>query len=234
MKLISLGALLRLAIPIVLLAGRTAVAQVPAAGPGTGVNAAFVKLFGSVGAFTARVETRVLDRSTNQLVRMPMEFASLDGKVRHDINLGQVQSKDFTASTLACIKQAGMDRVISIFRPDKKLTYLLYPGVQSYQELVQSKGETEAAEKGLKLEKAALGKDTLDGHPCVKNRVVVRSSKGPVLEAVTWNATDLKDFPIQVEMKEKDNTVRMHFTEVRFVKPDAKQFELPAAFGRMK
>jgi len=54
------------------------------------------------------------------------------------------------------------------------------------------------------------------------------------LEAVVWNATDLKDFPIQIEMKEKDRTVLMHFTNVRFDKPDAKQFDVPAAYGRMK
>ena len=65
---------------------------------------------------------------------MPMEFAALDGKVRLEINLGQVQSKDFTPSTLATLKQAGMDRMVSVFRPDKKVTYLIYPGVQSYQE----------------------------------------------------------------------------------------------------
>ena len=35
-------------------------------------------------------------------------------------------------------------------------------------------------------------------------------------------------------MKENDNTVRMHFSHVRFVKPDAKQFEVPAGYGHMK
>jgi hypothetical protein len=234
MKLFSLKAVLWAALPAGLLVGQGTVAQVPTAGSATGVNAAFMKLFGSLGAFTARLETRVLDRSENPLVRIPMEFASLDGKVRLEMDLGQVQSKDFTPSTLATLKQAGMDRMVSIFRPDKKLTYLIYPGVQSYQELAQPKAETEAAEKGLKLEKSPLGKDTLDGHPCVKNTVVVKSGGGAVLEAVTWNATDLKDFPIQIEMKEKDKTVSMHLTDVRFVKPDNKQFDVPAGYGLMK
>jgi len=225
---------LQAALSVALLAGQAAVAQLPSASSGTGVNAAFVKLFGSVSAFTAKAETRVLDRSQEQLLRMPMEFTLLDGKVRLDIDLSQAQSKNLAPSTLASLKQAGMDRLVSIFRPDKKVTYLIYPGVQSYQELAQSKGETEAAEKGLKLEKSGLGKETLDGHPCVKNKVVVRSSKEPVLTAVVWNATDLKDFPIQIEMKESDNTTRMHFTDVRFVKPDAKQFEVPSAYGHMK
>jgi len=222
MKIFSLKALCAAVLLMQLFAGRGVVAQVPAAGAGTGVNAAFVKLFGSISAFTAKVETRVMDQSQNPLVRMPMQFACLDGKVRLDIELGQVQSKEFTASTLASLKQAGMDRFASVYRPDKKATYLIYPGVQSYQELVQSRAETETAEKGLKLEKTALGKETLDGHPCLKNRVVVRSGKGPVLQAVTWNATDLRDFPIQIEMKEKDKTVRMHFTDVRFVTPELK------------
>jgi hypothetical protein len=234
MKLFSLKILRLVALPAVLLAGLSATAQIPAAGAATGVNAAFVKLFGSVGAFTAKVETRVLGQSQDQLVRLPMEFAALEGKVRLEIDLGQAQSNDFTPSTLATIKQAGMDRIVSIFRPDKKLTYMIYPGVQSYQELAQSKGDAEAAEKGLKLEKSALGKETFDGHPCVKNKVVVKSGKETVLEAVTWNATDLKDFPLQVEMKEKDRTVRMHFTDVRLVKPDAQQFEIPAGYGRMR
>jgi hypothetical protein len=234
MKIFSFNKRLSATLSITLLASQAAFAQLPSASPGGGVNAAFVKLFGSAGAFTAKAETRVLDHSQNPLVRMPMEFASLDGKVRLEIDLSQVQSQDFTPSALATLKQAGMDRMISIFRPDKQLTYVIYPGVQSYQALAQSKAETEAAEKGLKLEKSGLGKETLDGHPCVKNKVSVKNSKEPVLEAVVWNATDLKDFPIQIEMKEKDRTVRMHFSDVRFVKPDAKQFEIPAAYGLMK
>ena len=35
-------------------------------------------------------------------------------------------------------------------------------------------------------------------------------------------------------MKDKENTVRMHFTQVSFAKPDAKQFELPSDYGLMK
>ena len=165
---------------------------------------------------------------------MPMDFAALDSKVRLDINLALVQNKEFSATMLANLKQSGLDRMVSVFRPDKKITYLIYPGVQSYQELPVVKGETDAYEKGLKVEKTALAKETIDGHPCVKNKTVVRNGKDAALEATTWNATDLKDFPLKVEMKEKGNTVRMHFSEVRFVKPEAKQFEVPAGYSRMK
>jgi hypothetical protein len=233
MKTFSLTTWILSVLPVVLLAGHPAFAQVPGTGAPTGVNAAFVKLFGNISAFTAKAETRVVDPYQKEVVRMPMEFAALDSKVRLEINLGQIQSKDFSPATLATLKQAGLDRMISIFRPDKKATYLVYPGVQSYQELPLAKGEAEAYEQGLRPEKTALGKETLDGHPCVKNKVIVKSGKGPVLEAFTWNATDLKDFPLQIEMKEKGNTMRMHFTQVQLIKPDAKQFELPANYSKM-
>jgi len=234
MKIFSLTTRLLTVLPVVLLAGHPAFAQVPGTGAPTGVNAAFVKLFGNVSAFTAKVETRVIDPYQKEVVRMPMDFAALDSKVRLEINLAQIQSRDFSATILATLKQAGMDRMISIFRPDKKATYLIYPGVQSYQDLPLAKGEAEAFENGLKLEKTALGKEAIDGHPCVKNKVIVKGGKGPVLEAVTWNATDLKDFPLQIEMKEKGNTVRMHFTQVLLVKPDARQFDLPSNYSKMK
>jgi hypothetical protein len=234
MKLFSLAARLLAAPSIVLSAVLSAVAQVPTTGSPAGINAAFVKLFGNANAFTAKVEAQVFDPSQQQTVRMPMDFAALDGKVRLEINLAQMQSKDFSPSTLAGLKQVGMDRVISVFRPDKKATYVIYPGVQSYLNIPLAKGEAEAVDKGLRLEQTALGKDTLDGHPCVKNKVVIKNDNGPVLEAVTWNASDLKDFPLQIEMKEKQNTVRMHFTQVRFVKPEASQFDVPTAYGQMK
>lgn len=234
MKTFSLKTWFPAVLPVILLAGQAAFAQVPGTGAPAGINAAFVKLFGKVSAFTAKVDTQVTDPYQREVVRMPMEFAVLDSKVRLEIDMAQIQSKDFTATMLATLKQAGLDRMTTVFRPDKKATHLIYPGVQSYQELPQAKEEAEAFEKGLSLEKTVLGKETIDGHACVKHKVIVKSGKGPVLEAVTWNATDLKDFPLQIEMKEKGNNVRMRFAQVRFVKPDAKQFEIPAGYGLMK
>lgn len=223
-----------MALALLLFIGHAAVAQLPSTGAPGGINTAFVKLFGTVGPFTAKVEALVLDPAQQQKVRMPMDFAALDGKVRLEINLTQVQSQDLPAGTIDKLKQAGMDRVISIFRPDKQTTFVIYPGIQSYLGMSLSKAETEASDKGLKLTKSALGKETIDGHACVKNKVVVKNDQGPVLQATTWNAADLKDFPVQIELKEKQDTVRMHFTEIRLGTADPKQFDVPAGYGEMK
>jgi len=219
---------------LAVLAGSAAVAQAPAGGAPLSINTAFVKLFGTAGAFTAKVEARAFDQSEKETVRMPMDFALLEGKVRIEINVAQVQAKNLPASAVAKLKQAGMDHVISVFRPDKGTTYVLYPGTQSYLSMPLSKGEGETIEKGLTLEKNALGKETIEGHACVKNKVVVKNDQWPVLRAITWNAADLKDFPLQIEIKEKQSTVRMRFTQVRFAKPDAQQFDLPASYSLMK
>jgi hypothetical protein len=234
MKILIFKVRFALALSLVLVSGSATVVQAASTGTPTPINAAFVKLFGAVGPFTARVDTQVLDPYQKETVRLLMDFATFEGKVRIEINLTQMQTKDLPPSKITELKQAGMDRIISLFRPDKKVTYIVYPGIQSYLSMPVSKEDADAFEKGLKLEKTALGKETLDGHACVKNQVVVKDTKGPVLQAVTWNAADLKDFPVQIEMKEKVNTVRMRFTQLRFTKPDPQQFEVPAAYGLMK
>jgi hypothetical protein len=193
-----------------------------------------MKLFAAHPAFTAKVEVQVLDAYQKESVRMPVDWTVLDGKVRLEVDMEKMVSPDAPASKIAEAKQAGMSRVASLFRPDKKAMYVLYPGVMSYMSLPLTQGEVEAIEKGLKLEQTALGKETVDGHECAKNKVLVKGEKGPVLGATVWNAADLKEFPVQVEMKERGNTVRMRFTQVKFVKPDAKQFEVPANYSQMK
>ena len=234
MKIFTLKARLPVALLLVLLSGSAAVAQAPSTGTPTAINAAFVKLFGTVGAFSAKVDTLVLDPYQKEMVRLLMDFATFEGKVRIEINVAQMQSENLPPSKITELKESGMERVISLFRPDKKVTYIVYPGIQSYVSIPLAKEDTDAFEKGLKLEKTALGKETFDGHACVKNKVVVKDAKGPVLQAVTWNAADLKDFPLQIEIKEKGNTVRMHFTQLRFAKPDPQQFNVPPAYGLMK
>jgi hypothetical protein len=233
-KILTFKAQSPVALLAVLLSVSTALGQAPSAGSPTAINTAFVKLFGTVGPFTAKVDTQVLDPYQKETVRLLMDFTTFEGKVRLEISLAQMQSQDLPPSKIAELKQSGMERIISIFRPDKKVTYIVYPGIQSYLSMPAAKEEVEAFEKGLKLEKTPLGKETIDGHACVKNTVVVKDAKGPVLQAVTWNAADLKDFPLQIELKEKVNTVRMRFTQLRFAKPDPKQFEVPATYGLMK
>jgi hypothetical protein len=210
----------------VFLKSLTALGQMPDAG---GVNSAMIKLFGDNPTFTAQADVRVMNSNRVVWLQMPSVFACTDTKFRVDVDMKLIKSTQLQASTINTFTKLGMDRVTSVIRPDKKATYIIYPGAQSYASMPLSNEDAQVA--GQKVEKKLLGRETLDGHACAKNLSVVKNSKGTVLiQATTWNATDLKDFPIQIETKESGNTTVMHFQNVNLAKPDAKLFDLPTGY----
>ena len=79
-----------------------------------------------------------------------------------------------------------------------------------------------------------LGRETLDGHACVKNKIIITPPKGERQTFTVWNATDLRDFPIQPLTRQDTDTVITRYTNVQLLKPDAKQFEPPAGFEEFK
>ena len=109
------------------------------------------------------------------------------------------------------------------------MTYIIYPNKKSFVSMPLAAEDSQIATQ--KVEKKPLGRETMDGHACVKNLSIVRSAKGTVLlQATTWNATDLKDFPLQVEIKEGGNTTVMHFQNVNLTKPNPTLFDVPTGF----
>lgn len=211
-----------------LLAGFTAGAQVPGAGGPAGMSAAISKLFGDITAFTAKAEVQVLDSSQKEVISMPMDFSLLDKSIRVEMDMTQMKNSQMPPGVANSLKQMGMAHVISVISPSKKSAFVIYPDQKSVLNMPIT--EESGASKTPKIEKTALGKETLDGHACVKNKVVITDEKGEKVDAVTWNATDLKDFPIQIQTKETENTSFVKFKQVQFVAPDPKQFEVPAGF----
>ena len=199
---------------------------------GTPLNAAMVKLFGNHTNFTATTEMRVLDSAKAETMSAILTLAMLDGKMRAETDMSKMKTKMLSSDLIAQMKDMGADITILISRPDKKMTYLVYPGLNIYLEQAIPAGEAEASGKDAKLAKTVLGKETVDGHPCEKAKVVVTDDKGQTQDALVWNATDLQGFPIQMETTEKGSTVVMKYTNVRLTKPDAKQFEPPVGATR--
>ncbi len=95
-----------------------------------------------------------------------------------------------------------------------------------------SEAEKQNLGKEPKVRETQLGKETIDGHSCTKNKVIVTDDDGKTQEATVWNATDLKNFPIQMQMKEKDANILMTYKNVQFTKLAAKQFEPPADYTK--
>jgi hypothetical protein len=161
-----------------------------------------------------------------------MDFTVLDKKIRVSVDMAQMRNKDAPPGYASALKQMGMAQVTSVIRPDKKLIYIIYPDRKCY--LTMPLPSESSEEKEPKIQKTALGKEIVDNHPCVKNKMVLSDDKGQALEATTWNATDLKDFPVQIQTTEKEHTSIMHFRDVRFEKPELALFDPPADYQQYK
>jgi hypothetical protein len=129
------------------------------------------------------------------------------------------------------MKAMGMDKTITITRPDTKTVYLIYPGLTAY--VANPLQDTDASKPdSFKVESTELGKETVDGHSCIKNKVVVTDDKGTTHESTVWNATDMKKFPVKIVTTDHGTTATLLFKDVKTDKPDAALFDPPTDYKK--
>ncbi|HEU6448995.1 MAG TPA: DUF4412 domain-containing protein [Verrucomicrobiae bacterium] len=215
------------------LLGVTSLSAQPMGGAPGGPNfsGAMDKLFGDNQTFSATMETTMIGQS-GKTVTMPGNFSFDSGKSRFEVDMTRVSGGEISPGMTAHLKQMGMDKVIMISRPDKKLSYMVYPGLQSYAEVPVRNTETNANLNDFKVALTELGKETVAGHPCVKNKAVVTDKNGDKHESLVWNATDLKNFPVKIQATENGNDVTTTFTDVKFSTPDASLFDPPSGYQK--
>jgi len=191
------------------------------------------KIFGKNTAFSATAHTTIKTAQGKEAQTMEYSYAMLDGKVRTEMDLMKMHGANMGPDAMAQMKQMGMDRTVHIFVPDKKLAYMIYPSLNAYCEMntAQMTGQKEGKEP--KIEETELGKDTVDGHPCVKSKIVVTDDSGRKSESLVWKATDLQGFPLQTQATTEDGSVMTTtFKDINQTKPAASLFEPPADFKR--
>jgi hypothetical protein len=192
------------------------------------------KIFGKNVAFSANARVTVKSPKGEQMHAMDMAYAVLDGKVRTESDVASMQGPNMSPGAAAHIKQMGMDRTIHIYLPASRTSYMVYPGMKAYCEMntAQMAGQQTDAQPA-KFEETELGKEVLDGHPCLKSKVVVTDEDGRQTETLVWKATDLKNYPIQTQMTTEDETViTTTFKDINQSKPAASLFEPPADYKR--
>ncbi len=203
-----------------------AYAQMGGSPHGPDFSGTMAKLFGNNSTFSAKLEIQV------EAMTMPGKMAFDNGKSRFEMNLMEMKGGQMPPEASAHMKAMGMDQMVTLSLPDKKATYLIYPGLQAYAEMpIQNSHDAKPASE-FKIETTELGKETVDGHPCVKNKAVVTDDQGKKHESTIWNATDLKDFPVKIQTTEQGTLTTMRFKDVKLSKPDASQFELPSGYKK--
>jgi len=204
----------------------------PGRGPsGPDFSGPMAKLFGNNPAFSASVEVQAKGMGGGEMV-MPGKISYLDGKSRFEMNLGDMKGANFPPGAMDQMKQMGMDRLSTISIPEKKMVYLIYPGLKAYAEMPVKNGSAGKSEQDFEMELTELGKEAVDGHDCVKNKAVVKDKEGKTTEFTVWNATDLKKFPVKIEASQEGMAFTMSFSNVKFEKPDAALFDSPAGYTK--
>jgi hypothetical protein len=203
----------------------------PGSSPAPDFDTALMKLFGNNSGFSAIMDVHTT-RASGDTMSMTGNIALLDGNSRFEMDMANMQGGRMSAQTVAHMKQMGMSKMVAISRRDKKLTYLIYPDMQAYME--QPTPKTVASVSDYKSETTKLGQETIDGHPCIKNKVVVTAPDGAIHESTVWNATDLKNFPIKIQMSKQGVNTVMLYKDIKMGRPAAGLFDPPANFKKCK
>ena len=193
-------------------------------------NGALGKLFGERKSFVAAMEIEAKQGSGTDTMTLPATFSFLDGNSRIELDLLKAKGSQIPPGMGEQIKAMGMAEMTMISRQDKQLAYVVYQGLSSYAEIKAEEGASDVDK--LKIDTKELGNETMDGHPCVKNKVTVTDTTGKVTDSTVWNATDMKKFPVRIETADGKNKVTMKFTDVKFSKPAATLFDPPTGYTR--
>jgi hypothetical protein len=212
-------------------AGFSGFAQLSPAG-GAGGDFDLTPFFGDNKAFSARAEIKTRQPNQEKATTIPMKFTTLDGRVRSEVDVTEIKDGPFPPSAIPMMQQMGMDKTITITGPGKASVMIIYPSLKAYAEMPIPGGKPSDASKKPKVEKTGAGKESIDGHDCEKNKVTVTDQNGQKHEAIVWNASDLKGFPVQIEVTGAGSTSTTKFTNVSVEKPDAKLFEAPPEYTK--
>jgi hypothetical protein len=186
------------------------------------------KLLGNNQTFSSIIEIQFTP-NTNDTITVPGKIAFDSGKIRFEVNLLEAKGLPIPPDAVMQMKSMGLDRMIVLVLADQNPAYLIYPGLNSYVKSplpVAKTGTNEVA----KIETTELGTETVDGHPSVKNKVVVTDGRGAAREFTVWNATDLKNFPVKIFHVEQGSEITVSFTNISLTQPDPSTFQVPAAY----
>ncbi len=199
-------------------------AQMPG-GPPPDPCEALGKFFSRDAAFTASATVVRAGKKKSDNQTMVLLFAVSGENMRNEMDMTKMSG--VPARDVDGMKQMGMDKMVILKLADKQAAYIVYPGLQSYCDMPGGKGSPEG-----KVDKTELGSDTVENHACTKSKLTFTAKDGQTAEALVWEATDLKNFPIQYQTVEEGQTTTTTFSDIKMGKPDAALFELPASFKK--
>ncbi len=198
----------------------------PGAGPANSDNG-MEKLFAGTPVYSATMITAMSGPNGPMTVKTKTWFDHENS--RTEMNMADVDSASLPPGAAAHMKALGMDDVVTITTADKKNLYVIYPNLSSYVSM-PSDGPAGGTNNAAITQTTKLGEETVDGHPCVKNKYTVNVN-GDTHEFTAWNATDLNNFPIKIAFEEQGMSATITFQNISFDKIPASQFQPPPGYS---
>jgi hypothetical protein len=156
-----------------------------------------------------------------QIIRSKIEV--LDGNFRQDLDATAMSV--IPSNTALLMKQLHANQIVALARFDRKMIYLILPGVGAYRELPITDTNVEKAIelfKQTRFQQTPISTEFIDGHSCIKTEVQSTTDKND--KGIAWFADDLHGFPLKIE----GGGMVMHFTRVNLAPPETNDFEVPA------
>lgn len=188
-------------------------------------------MFGTNQCFSATLVLTVTPKGEKQGEVTEHEYAFAKGDVRMEDDLTRKPGRK--PKVIEALKKEGLERLVYILRPEKHVAYMLVPGKKVYTVTELPPAVDVNAPKAPKVERKELGKETIEGHPCVKKRVTVTREEGDPVEYVTWDATDLGNLPIRFQCEGEETTELVVLKNIKLGKLDPSVFEVPATYKKL-
>ena len=133
------------------------------------------------------------------------------------------------------IMGSGGDKMITIMRQDKKVSWTLMPSEKMYMEASIAQAKTSADPSSYKVEQTVIGPETVNGVSTTKSKIIMTGPKGEKMGGFMWTTKEnivVKMDAIAIDKKQK-HRYKTELTNLKVGKQDPKLFEIPAGYQKM-
>jgi len=194
------------------------------------MKAVFSKILADTPEFSANAVVGLFATNGTMLGKMPMTFALTADRMRQEID---VMGMSFPPEWREAMQKQHMDKIVIITQTDTKKVYIVFPGIQAYEEYPVPDAvldEMTARANTVNIKKKEYGQEMIENHLCIQESLLVTETNRPAEIAILRCATDLQKFPIRMDIMTPTSTTRFMFEDVQLKKPDASLFEVPTNY----
>jgi len=194
------------------------------------MKAVFSKILADTPEFSANAVVGLFATNGIMLGKMPMTFALTADRMRQEID---VMGISFPPEWREAMQKQHMDKIVVITQTDTKKVYIVFPGIQAYEEYPIPDAvldEMTARANTVNIKKKEYGQEMIENHLCIQESLLVTETNRPTEIAILRCATDLQKFPIRMDIMTPTSTTRFMFEDVQLKKPDAALFEVPTNY----